>query len=175
MNYSLIPGTEYTRGFEHRYTKPLWLHGNVPRVPEDKPYIIGLDFTDVDLEDFRLFYQPEVGDVLEIFDLTRRVLLIGVKITVLAHADIRFNIVTNGDIVFDQVDCSKADTITYLVNHGTLSSSTAIAEHSVLIEQPDFIGLQIAAGAESLQYLNILVQLVVRDEYEYSAPTNSTK
>lgn len=175
-NYSLVSGTDPLRGFVYRYTKPLWLHGNIPRVPEDEAYVVSLNFKgNVSLSEFLAYYAPQNGDTLEVFNLDKRVLVIGVQVTVEGPADVVLQPVTNSGAPFDQINCAHRTTATYLVNHGVMDKTTVVSQHSLLLEEPDYFGFQIVSGAENLQYLNIRVQLIVRDEYDWFARSNSSK
>lgn len=175
-NYSLVPGVDPRRGFAHMFARPLWLHGNIPRIPEDAAYIANLDFTkDEYLRDFLSYYIPTDGDILELFVLDRRVLLIGAQIHIRTPAGLVFTPVTNSGVPFDSVNAAIRQKTTYLVNGGKLDSTTVIADHSILLEEPDYFGIRLDAGATNLQYLDVQVQLVVRDEFSPYAPTNSSK
>lgn len=172
MHYNLQNLEEPTRNFASRFTLQLWQYVVPPRTPEDRPYIVDLDFAEDPLFSFVEQFAPQSGDVLEVFTLRRRVLVTGVSVEV-AHptAGLLLRPVTNSGMVFDEIDCSIRSKAMYAIDGGIVDRATNLVEHSVLIDDPDYFGFQII-GSGDLTALCLEVQLAVSDQYSYKARTN---
>lgn len=175
MNYNLQSTDEPSRNFAARFTSPLWRYIVGPRSPEDAPYLVDLDFTTPPLSELVAFYPIIDEDVLEVLWLTRRVLVTGVKIEVVATADMVIRPVTNSGMVFGAIDCNVTSEHTYTLNGGVLNSSSDVLGNSIVVDDPDYLGIRIEAGAEYLGALSLRVQLMVSDGFSAYAPTNSSK
>lgn len=159
--------------FAAKYSPPLWYYTVLPRVPEDTPYIARLDFSTGDLNLFVNYWAPSDGDVLEIFQLNKRVLVTGLQVKVLTPVlGLVVKPVTNSLIKFDSVDCSERKVATLAVGGGDLNRTVNVEEQSKLVAMPDFLGIQILQGSASLEELSIEVQLVVSDSYKFDASPN---
>lgn len=154
---------------------PLWNYIVLPRKPEDAPYLQYIYFNEFPFNEF-LANTPLVnGDVLEIFELQRRVLFTGIQIEVIRTANVVITPVTNSGIVFDSVDCNEISELTYVLGGGVLSQSTDLLAKSIVIDDPDYIGLRIESGAENLSGLQIMIQATASDEFAWNTPSNSAK
>lgn len=175
MNYNLQRIDEPTRNFASRFTLPLWNYIVLPRKPEDPPYLEYLFFNDYPLNEFIANSAPQDGDILEIFELYRRVLLTGVQIEVMQTADIILRPVTNSGLLFDSIDCNELSELAYVINGGTLNQSTDLIANSIVIDDPDYMGLRIESGAENLSDLQIRVQVTASDQFAWNTQTNSAE
>ena len=172
MNYNLQSIDKPSSTFATRFTLPLWQYVVAPRKPEDAPYITELDFGEFPLNTIFDSVQLVAGDVLEIFELTKRVLFTGISLEVLESAETTLTPVTNSRIPFDAIDCSIKSRRVLAVNGGEFNYATEIDTHSVLVDDPDFLGLRIDAGVSELANLKIKIELSVSDEYSWAATPN---
>lgn len=173
MHYNVQDLSDPYATFAKRYTLPLWQYIVPPRTPEDEPYIVDLDFAVDPLAQFVAYHTLGSNDVLEVFDLRRRVLVTGLKVEVEEPAEgLILQPVTNSGMVFDAIDCSIRSDKTYVLGGGTLDRTTDLIEHSVLIDDPDCLGFKILQGAAEIETLKLRVELVANDDYPYWARKN---
>lgn len=173
MHYNIQDASDYSATFARKYTLPLWTYVVPPRTPEDVPYIADLDFAIDPLAQFIAFTVLQSNDVLEIFELRRRVLVTGIKVEVEEPAiGLIIKPVTNSGMVFDDIDCSIRSNKTYVLNGGTLDRNTDLIKNSVLIDDPDYLGIRIVQGAHEIDSLKVRIELVANDEYPYWATPN---
>lgn len=165
MNYNIAKPLEPSRNFAARFSPPYTIYIVGPRKPEDAPYMADLDFGKYPLVYFVAENNPGNGDILEVFTLDRRVQLIGLRIEVVAVAPVILQPVTNSGISFPVFDCTAPKDTTFVLP----------PEQALVIDDPDYLGLQILDGAEFLNELFIRVQLVVSDTFSHKTPTNSVK
>src|SRR5690606_18533535 len=105
--------------FAVRFTLPLWNYVVPPRKPVDSPYIVDLDFGVDPLTEFLQAHTVVDKDVLEVFELRRRVLVTGVKVRILEPAQsLVIRPVMNSEVYFDAIDCSERTDKTYLLGGG---------------------------------------------------------
>ena len=175
MNYNLEQLDTPGNTFNNRFTLPLWTYIVSPRVENQPIYTGYLDFTEYPLIEFVAEHAPANGDTLEVFWLLKRILLIGVQIEVNIPAPIVLRPVTNSGILFDNIDCSTNKKIILTAFGGELDRSTDLDIHSIVIDDPDYLGLRIEAGAQHLEELSIQVQLSMSDEFAWDTRTNSAK
>lgn len=175
MNLNLQSPLQPSRNFAARFVPPYTQYIIGPRKPEDTPCFADFDFTTFPLNEFVAGHVPENGDVLELFWLTRRVQLLGLRIEVASPAPIMLTPVTNSGIMFVQFPCTEVGETTLVPNGSVLDRNTDLATKAIVIDDPDYIGLRIDMGAEYLGELSLRVQVVVSDTFLWSAPTNSVK
>lgn len=173
MNYNVQMIQEPASTFASRFTLPLWQYVVPPRAPEDGPYVVSIDFAEDPYYSFAEEYVPLNEDVLEIFELRRRVLLTGVQIEIVQPAqNLIVRPVTNSGIVFNAIDCSTRSRLLYAIDGGMVDRTTDLEAHSVLVDDPDYFGLRIESGSIALTQLEIRVELAISDEFKWSARTN---
>lgn len=173
MHYNVQDLSDPFATFAKRYTLPLWNYIVPPRTPEDPMYIADLDFAVDPLAQFIAFNVLQSNDVLEVFDLRRRVLLTGLKVEIEEPAyGLIIKPVTNSGMLFDDIDCSLRSDKTYVLNGGTLNRNTDLIKNSVLIDDPDYLGFRIVQGASEIETLRMRVELVANDEFPYWATPN---
>lgn len=173
MNYNLQKLDEPGDNFAARFPLSLWQYVVPPRKPEDALYITYLDFAEDPLFSFADYYKPISGDVLEIFELRRRVLFTGVQIEIVQPAEgLIIRPVTNSGIIFQTIPCDVRSRTLYAVDGGVVDRATDIDLHSRLIDDPDYFGLKIESGSVNLTQLALRIELAVSDEYSAFARTN---
>jgi hypothetical protein len=173
MHYNIQDVNNPLVTFARKFTLPLWQYVVPPRTPEDQPYIVDLDFAVDPLAQFIAVYQPVDKDVLEVFELRRRVLITGLRVEVEEPAaGLVIRPVTNSGMVFDPIDCTLRSDKTYVLNGGTLDRSTDLIKNSVLIDDPDYLGFRIESGVGELDALRMRVELVANDTFPWWATTN---
>lgn len=175
MHYNVEDIQNPLRTFSRRYDMPLWQYVVQPRTYYADPYISRLDFQEPLLNEFLAYYAPKDGDVLEVFALTKRVLVVMLQVDVKTPADVVIQPVTHYNIQFDQVDCNIAGPHDLLVGGGVPGPTINLAQSAILVDDPDYLGFKIISGAENLSDLVIDFTLSVQDEYPWWATTNSLK
>ncbi len=151
---------------------PLFRYIVTPRGTEDLPYLADLNFYEEPLATLVPYLQLRNYDILEVFWLRKRVLLTGVQILVDSPAPVLIQPVTDSGLIFDPIDCRKPSERIYAIGGGLVADSVDLLSRSVIIEEPDYLGLQILAGAEDIASLGLRVQLAVTDMFPWNAPTN---
>src|SRR5690606_18386826 len=115
------------------------------------------------------------GDVLELFLLQHRVLVVGAEIEVVSPATgLIIQPCTRSGVHFDSINCTLTSKAIYAPFGGKLDRTTELETHSFVVEEPDFFGLRIISGAAGLTDLAINVTLSVSDEFSLHSNTNST-
>lgn len=175
MHYNVEDVQNPLRTFSRRYDMPLWRYVVPPREYYAEPYISRLDFQEPSLAEFLAYYPIEDDDILEVFALTKRVLVVMLQVDVKTPANVVVQPVTNYNIQFDPVDCNIAGPVNLLVGGGKPGPTINLAQSAILVDDPDYLGFKIISGAENLSDLVIDFTLSVQDEYPWWATTNSLK
>ena len=175
MHFNIQDIEQPTSTFASRFVLPLWNYIVPPLKPNDPLYVEYLDFSEGALSAFVSEYDPQAGDVLEIFRLRRRIKLIGIQLQVEKPAQILIRPVMNSRFYYDVCDASVRSDVTYLLNGGILDRSTDVAAHSIVIDDPDFVGLQLEGSPINLGKLALKATLVYSEDFSAYAPTNSVK
>jgi hypothetical protein len=166
----------YLQTFAGEFSPPYWQYTVVPRVPEDEPYRVELDFAELPLADLLPYWGIADKDILEIFLLDKRVLFVGIKIEVQTPAEnLVITPVTRSGVLFSSIDCSVKSNNTYLPFGGILDRNTDVLLHAFRVEEPDYLGLKIESGVATLDSLLLQVELVVSDEFSLDTLSNSSK
>lgn len=174
MNYNL-EATDFAGTYAEDYSPAYWDYTVVPRVPEDPAYIADLDFAMPPLANLT-YYGVTNGSILEVFRLTKRVLITGLKIEVVVPVEgLVIQPVTHSGVFFDAIDCGVLSARTLRPFGGTLDRDTDLLLHSFRIEEPDYLGLKLVTGAAGLGNLALNVQLAVSDTFSLDTLSNSTK
>lgn len=174
MNYGLYT-TDFLKTYGERYTPPYWIYTVIPRNYDQPLYYSHIDFAEAPYNELEWHYLVANGDILEVFLLQHRVLVVGVEIEIVSPADIVLRPVTRSGILFDAVDCSLGKKEIYTPFGGLLDRATDLQTHSFRVEEPDYFGFQILSGAANLSQLEIAVTLSVADEFSLDTFSNSTK
>lgn len=160
--------------FASRFTLPLWNYIVSPPKPEDKPYLGRYKFSTIALAEFLNEYHPAVGDVLELFWLRRRVKFVGVNVKVTGISPgLTLQLITNSGVLFDPIDAGVESDNTYAVNGGLLNIATNLAEHSIVIDNPDYLGVRLDGNVGALAALDFTITLSTTEEFSTSDPTNA--
>lgn len=173
MNYNLQNLSDPLKTFARHYVLPLWQYIVGPRTPEDVPYETDLDFTEGLLWEFVEDYEPTYNDVFEVFRLFKRVRITALQVTIDKPAPVGLIPVMDSGTPYDLIDCSTTKTVYLTPFGGALDRTTDLEIHSLLIDDPDYLGFRIDSGVAYLQDLAIRVQLVVTDTFPYDARSNS--
>lgn len=130
------------------------------------------DFTKFPLDEFVSRYAPEPGDALELFWLTRRIQLLGIRVEIPSPSPVTIQPFTNSGLLYPEIDCSEPSDLTY-VPGGLLGKNTDVNKTALVIDDPDYLAVRIIDG--SIDFLQMRVQLIVSDTFAWNAPTNSVK
>lgn len=174
MQYSIFTD-DISNTFDRMYSTPYWQYPVLPRVPEDAVYAVTLDFNEYPLNMLGGYFVLQSGDMLEVFLLKKRVLLIAAQIEVLNSADVTIIPKLRSGLSFDPVDCRRPSRGTYLLEGGMLDRTTEISKVSLLIEEPDYFGLELYGDMEDLAELRLRITLDVSDTFAYNNRSNSSK
>lgn len=174
MNYGLFT-TDFLKTYGERYAPPYWMYTVIPRYYEEPLYYSHIDFGSEPFNQLEWFYNVGNGDILEFFLLQNRVLLVGVEVEIVTPANIHLLPVTRSGVPFDIIDCSQQGKNIYRPFGGLLDRATDLLEHSIRIEEPDYLGFMVVSGAENLVDLEIAVTVSVADEFSLDTKSNSTK
>lgn len=174
MNYGLFTA-DFLNTYGERYTPPYWQYTVVPRNYEQPVYRMEVDFGLPPYNELDWHYLVQDGDVLEFFILRNRVLLVGVDIEIVSPAEVVLEPVTRSGVPFNVIDCSLPSRQVLTPFNGILDRATSLVEHSMRIEEPDYLGMRIVSGALNLTDLSIIVTASVVDEFSLDTKSNSTK
>jgi hypothetical protein len=81
--------------------------------------------------------------------------------------------VTNSGILFDTIDASVKSKSTYAVNGGLLDINTNLKQHSVVIDNPDYLGILLGGSVAGIASLNMKITLSTSEEFAVTDPTNA--
>jgi hypothetical protein len=161
--------------FASRFVLPLWNYIVPPPKPEDVPYVGRYNFAALPLSGFLTAYSPQVGDTLELFWLRRRVRFLGFEFKITAAAPgLIIQPVTNSGVLFDAIDAGQISANSYAVNGGLLNAATELETHAIVIDDPDYLGLELGGSIAGLGSLDFTITLIVSEQFSAYDFDNST-
>lgn len=160
-SYSLFDRLDPARSFAERFPYALNTYIVSPPREDDQVPNFTFDFSSPWLQAFLQRYPLQAGDILEVMLLNRRVQLQGVRITVQRTVDeLMLRLFTNSGAPFEVIDCSLPSSHIYLPYGGVLDRAGSLTNRAFVIDNPDFVGLQIDSIAGDISRLILQVDLV---------------
>ena len=160
-HYSLFDRMDTARPFAVRF--PYALHTYIvspPREDDEVPNFT-FNFSDPWLRTFLQRNTLEVGDVLEVMLLKRRVQLQGLRISVVRSVPgLMLGVSTNSGAYFEAIDCSQLSSHIYLPFGGILDRAGTLTNRAFIIDNPDYVGMQVLSLGDGFDNLVLQVDLV---------------
>lgn len=174
MNFGIF-SNDFLNTYEERYSPPYWLYTVTPRNYDQPIYYKHVDFGQAPYNELEGHYLVANSDTIEFFLLQHRVLVVGAEVEIVTPSDMVLRPVTRSGIPFDYVECSSKHKTIYTPFGGILDRATSLLDHSFRVEEPDYFGFEVVAGAQNLASLEIAVTLSVSDEFSLDTHSNSSK